>query len=553
MLSSVASKVSLYIIFLLCIVTCGYRVAYSCNNFPLVFQMATLNFNHIILKLASQGSILQDTLQSQDGLNLGDIHFCPMQQTLCMQHISLDCLWRLVAEGTFMPPTSEGTLELNGTTAILFIFQVDNQHEKITDIYVGLMVHHVESHLYAPDKILNFVSDIEVDLKVVCNALKAGGDPSKRHTFCLFVNTYWGCNVCPYMKDVELDHFNTCNNLARTHLHYCICHTNLQHMNDDPCHCREYGGSHLILPRGVQYKEQLFPKILEPWNHGAPLTDPITKEPFPMELVRDFRSTDPIFKGCYVNSFLYSDMDLGRLRQKGIHLPPYQSEILAPLAPSYLQAKQSEATKQSPSWAAMPNPTVESPKTKCSSGKGGHHRSSGCSSNTSTPKCPDSTSAKKPSNSKEPAPKEQDKSPKSCSSCKCGRSPSLSAESARRKWKEAHTEDTHELNSTLPVSSSGFDDFCSLMGSHREATELQPPTITLTPWVLAPLDNGNLHPKKVGTHWLHFILVTDSTFLDTWWQAPAISRPVSPASQDPTTCPAPGQPACSHQDHLLPT
>ena len=217
--------------------------------------MATLHFNHIILKLAGQGSISWDTLQSQDGLILGHIRFCPIQLILCMQYISLDFLQRLITEGTFIPPTSEGTLELSRTTAILLIFQADNQHEKITDIYVGLMVHCIESCLYAPDKILDFVSNIEVNLKVTHDVLKAWGDPGKRHAFCLFVNSYGGtmsiptdlsyCLVCPmsYMKDMEPDHFNTCNNPAGTHLHHCICCTTLQHMRDDPHHCREYGGS----------------------------------------------------------------------------------------------------------------------------------------------------------------------------------------------------------------------------------------------------------------------------------------------------------------------
>ena len=203
--------------------------------FPLVFQMAALNFNCILLKLANQGSIPWDTLQSQDGLNLGDISFCSIQQTLCMQRISLDCLRSLVAEGAFMPPASEGTPELSRTTAILLIFQADDQHEKITDIYVGLVVHHVESRLYALDQILDFVSDIEVDLMAACDALKAGCDLGKRHAFCLFVNNYGGamsipthpsfCLVYPtsYVKDVELDHFDTHNNPARTCLHNCIC------------------------------------------------------------------------------------------------------------------------------------------------------------------------------------------------------------------------------------------------------------------------------------------------------------------------------------------
>ena len=163
-----------------------------------------------------------------------------------------------------------------------------------------------------------------------------------------------------------------------------------------------------------------------------------------------------------------------------MHLFPYWGEILTPLAPSYLQAKQSEATKQSPPRAVMPNAAAKSPKTKCSSGKGRHHRSSGCSSNTSTLKCPDSTSAKKPSSSKEPILKEQDKSPRSRSSDKCGRSPSPSAESGGCTRKEARTEDTRKLNSTLPISSSRFDGFCCPMGSHSGTTKLHPPSITST-------------------------------------------------------------------------
>ena len=92
------------------------------------------------------------------------------------------------------------------------------KHE-INDIYVGLMVHHVKSCLCALDKILDFVADIEVDLKVARDTLKAGGDPGKRHAFCLFVSNYGGamsiptdppyCLIYPtsYVRDVELDHF----------------------------------------------------------------------------------------------------------------------------------------------------------------------------------------------------------------------------------------------------------------------------------------------------------------------------------------------------------
>ena len=124
---------------------------------------------------------------------------------------------------------------------------------------------------------------------------------------------------------------------------------------------------------------------------------------------------------------------------------------------------------------------MESPKAKHSGGKSGHHHSSGRNPNTSTLKCPDSTSAKKPSSSKELALNKQEKSPRSCGSCKCSHSPSPSAESVRCKQKGVCTEDTCTLNSTLPFSSSMFDGFCSPTGSHSNVTELQPPSITLTP------------------------------------------------------------------------
>ena len=177
----------------------------------------------------------------------------------------------------------------------------------------------------------------------------------------------------------------------------------LQFAKEDPNQCRQYSGSQLILPRGAQYKEWLFPKILKLWNHQEPLTDPANEEPYLMELVGDLRATDPIFKGCYGDSLLYTSRELDRLRWQGIHLPLYRGKIPTLPAPSYLQARQPKVMKQSPPRAATPSPPVESPKTKHSGGKGGPHCSSGRSSNTSTPKHPDSTSTKKPSSSKGPA------------------------------------------------------------------------------------------------------------------------------------------------------
>ena len=343
--------------------------------------MVALNFDRILLMLKDTGSIPLETLHSQDGLNLGDVRFCPLRQMLRMQHLSLDSLWKLIAEGMFMPPRSEGSPELSGTTAILLVFWADSQHKEITDVYVGLIVRQVQSCLYTPDQILDFIKEIELDLQAAHDILDAGGDPSKRCTFCLFVSNFGGalaiptdppyCLVYPtcYVRNADPDHFDTHNNPAGTRLHHCVCHATLQFSNDKSKERTNYTGSHLILPHGAQYNDRLFPSILEPWNHHSPLIDSTMGEPYPMEMVGNFRATDLIFKGCYGDSLLYSNADLYRLKQWGIHLPAFQGEIPVPLAPSYWQVRESVVTKQSPHRVATSDTPAESPKAKCSSSK----------------------------------------------------------------------------------------------------------------------------------------------------------------------------------------
>ena len=236
--------------------------------------------------------------------------------------LSLDGLCTLLAEGAFMPPQSERPPELSGTTSILLVFQVDSRHEKITNVYMGLMVCRVESHLYNPNQILDFIKDIEGNLQAVCNALKARGDPSKRRAYYLFVDNLNGtmsvptdppyCLVYPtsYVKNIELDHFDTHNSPAGMCLHHCVCCATLQFSNDDTKQHTKYVGSRLILPCGVQYNDQLYPTILEPWNHHGLLINHATGEPYLMEVVGDFRTVDPIFKRSYGDSLLYFDDDL---------------------------------------------------------------------------------------------------------------------------------------------------------------------------------------------------------------------------------------------------
>ena len=209
---------------------------------------------------------------------------------------------------------------------------------------MGLVVRWVKSCLYNLDQILGFIKEIEVDLQAARDVLDARGDPGKRCTFCLLVSNFGGalaiptdppyCLVYPtcYVRDADLDHFDTCNNPPGTCLRHCMCRATLQFSNDKPKEHSNYTRSCLILPRGAQYNDWLFPAILEPWNHHSPLINSAMGEPYLMEMVGDFRAMDPIFKGCYGDSFLYSNADLRRLRQRGIQLPTFQGEIPMPPA-----------------------------------------------------------------------------------------------------------------------------------------------------------------------------------------------------------------------------
>ena len=293
--------------------------------------------------------------------------------------------------------------------ANLLVFQADSKHKRIINVYMGLVVCRVDSCLYSPSQINDFIQDIEVNLQAVHDALKARHDPGKRRAYCLFVDNLSGVMSVPmdppyclvyltsYIKGIKPDHFNTQNSHMGTHLHRCVCQATLQFSNNDPKQNTKYTGSCLIVPHGAQYNNHLYPSILEPQNHRGPLIDPTMGEPCPMEVVGNFKAADPIFKGCYGDSLLYSDDDLAQLRWQKVYLPTFQEEIPVPPAPSYWQDRELAAAKQSLHRVAAPDMSVESPKSKCSSSKSGPPRDTGHSSNTSTLKCPDSMSTKKPS------------------------------------------------------------------------------------------------------------------------------------------------------------
>ena len=153
-------------------------------------------------------------------------------------------------------------------------------------------------------------------------------------------------------------------------------------------------------------------------------------EPCPIKVVGDFKAVDPIFKGSYRDSFLYSEDDLACLRWEKVYLPTFWEEIPMAPTPSYWQSRELVAAKQSLHRAAALDTSMESPKSRCCSSKSRPPQGTGHGSNTSTPKCPDSMSAKKPSHPQESTLDHLPKSLQASNSLKHGHSPSPTTGSA---------------------------------------------------------------------------------------------------------------------------
>ena len=152
-----------------------------------------------------------------------------------------------------------------------------------------------------------------------------------------------------------------------------------------------------------------------------------------------------------------------------------------PPTPSYWQSREPATAKQSPQRAVALDMAVESPKTRHSSSKSGPPRGTGHGSKTSTPKCPDSTSAKTPPHPQESTLDCPAKSSQSCSSQKHGHSPSPTMELAKSKQRGLSGIASSTVDMTLPLGSSRMDTFLSPMGSLSEVVEPLAPSITSTP------------------------------------------------------------------------
>ena len=273
------------------------------------------------MMLKDRGTIPPDTLRSQDGINLGDIHFCPMMRTLHMQHISLKGLCTLLSEGTFVPLHFNTPSELSGMTEFylcsrqtastreLSMFTWDLWSTKLIPTYT------VPARSTTSSRTQRSIPGRHVMFSRPGVMLARGVPIASLWTISVALcPSQWTLPIVWCTPPLTSKASSPIILTLKTVL--CGCAYTVVYAKP-PCslvtHPKQhtkYAGSHLIIPHGVQYNNHLYPSILELWNHCGPLIDPTMGEPCPMEVVGDFKATDPIFKGCYRDSLLYLDDDL---------------------------------------------------------------------------------------------------------------------------------------------------------------------------------------------------------------------------------------------------
>ena len=73
----------------------------------------------------------------------------------------------------------------SNSTAILIVFLLDDQHEAIEHIHIGLVVCHFGCTLYEQKAILPFIQSIEEDLEKARLKWMLGKDPGQVHSYSM--------------------------------------------------------------------------------------------------------------------------------------------------------------------------------------------------------------------------------------------------------------------------------------------------------------------------------------------------------------------------------
>ena len=115
----------------------------------------------------------------------------------------------------------------------------------------------------------------------------------------------------------------------------------------------------LIIPRGTQFGQKLFPEIVIPRNHAAPYPDPTTGKEAPFMTVGTFSSMDPMFPGIAGDWQLYTTQEVVHLRSTGVLRPSAAPSLSISTLPTLASLAQMQSAPITP---GLPKMDLGSPR-----------------------------------------------------------------------------------------------------------------------------------------------------------------------------------------------
>ena len=252
------------------------------NNFFLL-KMADWTFEDALTAIQSPPSILASVLQSTDGLHLGDIHFAKIHTTLWMCVMPLTVLEKWVGNGSFnLEHMAEG--DYSHSTAILIALNANAWGTDLESVGVRLII---QWHK-AP---LAHISTIPLLIRYSHSLLVAEGqytEPEHR-TFWTIMGNYgrhmtfatdplfcmaYSLDFILKEDPAQMMFKNLQNHPISFTADGLLVHQLLTQNCTECKYAMDTCNRCLLIPRGMQFPQDLFPQIVVPRNHAAPYHDP---------------------------------------------------------------------------------------------------------------------------------------------------------------------------------------------------------------------------------------------------------------------------------------
>ena len=298
----------------------------------LTFQMTAWSFRDALVELKVKNCFDKPMLQSTQGLCMGDIYFTEIQTTFKMCTVSFHLFLQFIEKGCFNPnklPEDGYSHTTTGHTPGLHPRPISCGHRCVG---IGNLIWRHRSPLGGMCSIDMVISHIRVVL-----AIGHDKPAPKCRAYMMLIGNYGGHMAftmdLPYCIAYAAEYKHT-DNPSRMTFHepsnhgFAMTASNLvvqqllSVVNWNPAERKLTTGGHLLILRGVQFGPRLFPNLVMPCNHAAPLIDSSTCQEVPFQMVGPFWAMDPVFPGLPGDLELFTAEEVAKLKELGVLNPP---------------------------------------------------------------------------------------------------------------------------------------------------------------------------------------------------------------------------------------